>query len=741
MPHPLQWLFQRTLDDSRLKEHSDEKLLRQFIAGRDRSAFDTLLIRHGPMVLDVCRGMLINEADIEDAFQATFLILARKAASVRKSGSLACWLHGVAYRVARRAQTAFARRQKHEARVSERKPTTADDLTWREIRLVIHEELNRLGTRVREPLILCYLQGMTQDQAAAALRLPKGTLKGRLERGRALLRARLVRRGLGAAGALLASTMPTLATSDLPDALVDTTAQVAMSVANGNSAAALVATRADVLASGVVRSMFITKVKTAAIVLAGCGLLIGWLLLGGTGAPANAPDADKDRPAEEPKAPVDNTRAKLKWQEGPDRIREQTGPVFGLAFSPDGKKLAVAATKRRLNGEVYGEITVFDPATGKELNVISGYHPVVFSDDGKLLAYRYGDGGVAVADGTTFEHKALLKGLSDTVTCLAFRPDGMALAAGSGDPSKNHNPGMVRVWDLENGGERCTHTHPGEVCLVRFSADGKNIISASSGTESVVKTWDVRANREIAKTVGPGGRFFGGVALSPDGKTFATGIDPVGDTSEMDVKIWDFATGKQVGPALHHMEYISGIDFSPDGKTVLIGSNLRKPDETRTGVIRLWDVATGKETATLRAHNGKVNSVTFTRDGKTFASGAWDGSVKLWQLAADPDADDQWLKSEDGVLALHVSAFDKTAKPGESIELVARLKNVSDKPVNVLRPFADAGIEIRGPQGKLGYLGNPRIYKVLPEAFVRLGPTALSAASGVSVVPVAVSQR
>ena len=148
MPSPMQCLFQRSLDDSRLKDQPDDKLLGQFIAARDRAAFDMLLRRHGPLVLDVCRGMLTNEAEVEDAFQATFLILARKAGSVRKSESLACWLHGVAYRAARRAQTEFARRQKHEARVPERKPVTADDLTWREIRQVIHEELNRLAARI-----------------------------------------------------------------------------------------------------------------------------------------------------------------------------------------------------------------------------------------------------------------------------------------------------------------------------------------------------------------------------------------------------------------------------------------------------------------------------------------------------------------------------------------------------------------------------------------------------------------
>src|SRR5262249_6864612 len=115
---------------------------------------------------------------------------------IQNTVSLACWLHGVAYRAARKAQTEFARRQKHEARVPQRVAAlAADDLTWREVRQVLHGELNDLPDHLRAPLVLCYLHGRTQDQAAAERGLRKGTLKGRLERGRELLRARLVRRG------------------------------------------------------------------------------------------------------------------------------------------------------------------------------------------------------------------------------------------------------------------------------------------------------------------------------------------------------------------------------------------------------------------------------------------------------------------------------------------------------------------------------------------------------------------
>jgi RNA polymerase sigma factor (sigma-70 family) len=180
------------VEDQEVKELADHELLGRFVAEHDEAAFRALLRRHGPVVLDVCRSMLANQADAEDAFQATFLVFARKARGIREASSLGSWLYGVAYRIALKAQAEFARRKKHESRAPTRAfVESADDLTWRDIKAVIHRELNSLPERFRTVLVLCYLEGRTQDEAAQQLKLPKGTLKGRLERGRALLRERL----------------------------------------------------------------------------------------------------------------------------------------------------------------------------------------------------------------------------------------------------------------------------------------------------------------------------------------------------------------------------------------------------------------------------------------------------------------------------------------------------------------------------------------------------------------------
>jgi RNA polymerase sigma factor (sigma-70 family) len=225
----------------------DCELLKRFIAARDADAFRAIVLRHGPMVLAVCRSLLRSEADAEDAFQATFLVLVRRAAAVR-SASLPGWLYGVAYRTAQKAQAAFARRLKHEPHAAHTEATTPDDLSWREVQEVLHEELNALSERYRVPLVLCYLQGRTLDQAAAELGVATSALKVRLERARAVLRARLVRRGLAPA-ALVAAAWPGAAIA-LPSTLLESAIQTATSAP---SSAAVVA-----LTEGVLSAMRIT---------------------------------------------------------------------------------------------------------------------------------------------------------------------------------------------------------------------------------------------------------------------------------------------------------------------------------------------------------------------------------------------------------------------------------------------------------------------------------------------------
>src|SRR5581483_10440199 len=168
---------------------SDAELLRRFVRGRDAAAFELLVWRHGPMVLGVCRRVLRDAHAAEDAFQAAFLVLARKARSLDRRGSIANWLYAVAYHVALKARAEAARRQRRERRASAAEAGAAPGEAWADLRPVLDEELSRLPEAYRQAVVLCYLEGRTNAEAARLLGWPVGTVKGRLARARDLLRA------------------------------------------------------------------------------------------------------------------------------------------------------------------------------------------------------------------------------------------------------------------------------------------------------------------------------------------------------------------------------------------------------------------------------------------------------------------------------------------------------------------------------------------------------------------------
>jgi RNA polymerase sigma factor (sigma-70 family) len=221
---------------------TDEELLDRFVVQRDgtaEAAFRTLVVRHGPMVLGVCRHILNQHQDAEDAFQATFLVLARKASTIRDRKVLGRWLYEVAYRIAVRARTNAVRRQSHERQGAEMTAIAPDwDPAWTELRPVLHDEINRLPQKYRTPVVLCYLEGKTNEEVAQLLEWPVGTVKGRLSRARELLRSRLSRRGLALSVAFLAFALSAdrAMAEVVPPRLVDETVDTAMRITSAPTA-------------------------------------------------------------------------------------------------------------------------------------------------------------------------------------------------------------------------------------------------------------------------------------------------------------------------------------------------------------------------------------------------------------------------------------------------------------------------------------------------------------------------
>jgi RNA polymerase sigma factor (sigma-70 family) len=322
---------------------TDRDLLECFLNRRDEAAFEAVVRRHGAMVLGVCRRVLGNHHDAEDAFQATFLVLARKAASV---GSLGPWLHGVAYRTALRVRTMNARRRAHEQRAKElARPATPGDDGWQELLPLLDQELDRLPERYRVAVVLCDLEGMTRRDAARQLGVPEGTLSGRLTRARRLLAGRLARYGLvPSAGALTAALCADGASAGVMKALAASAAEAAVRVAEGRAlAAGAVPARVVALTEGVMKTMFLTKLR--AFVAVAFVLLVGAGTIGLTYRPAGAQQGDA------PRSLVDDVEAlRLEVQalrKSLDAVRERV-KALEAAKGPDGawsRKEAPPTTK------------------------------------------------------------------------------------------------------------------------------------------------------------------------------------------------------------------------------------------------------------------------------------------------------------------------------------------------------------------------------------------------------------
>lgn len=256
---------------------SDRELLDRFLAARDESAFTVIIERHGPMVFGVCRRSLPDFHDAEDACQATFLVLARKAASVRKKAALSSWLHGVACRVAANLRRDQTRRQARERAAGAREPVDpAAEVTWRELQTSFDEELQRLPERLRTPLILCYLECLTRDEAAQQLNLSPTTLHGRLEHARRLLRQALSKRGLTLPAVMFAAVLgDNAARAALTPTLVVSSTKAAVLLATGQAVTeGVVTNQVLALAREVIKSMFLTQLKLATAAVLCAGLLV-----------------------------------------------------------------------------------------------------------------------------------------------------------------------------------------------------------------------------------------------------------------------------------------------------------------------------------------------------------------------------------------------------------------------------------------------------------------------------------
>jgi RNA polymerase sigma factor (sigma-70 family) len=413
----------RTLRESHVAaEASDAELVDRFSTLREEAAFAALLRRHGPMVLGVSQRVLHTLQDAEDVYQATFLLLARKAESIHKRASVAAWLHGVAHRLALRAKQQRTCRRTHEQRAADmRNATPNQDTAWQNVQAALDQALNELPEKYRAALVLCYLEGKSHADAATQLGCPLTTLRTQVARGRKLLRERLGKHGLtlsaaGVASLLLASAAPAAA----PSALTKTTLTAALAFTAGNQATALLSQQAAGLVEGGMRTMFFSKLRIATAILlaivasAACGL--AWSRTSGDDA---LPAAGK---------PIED-RANAKSQTDKDALQ-----VSGRVLDPDGKPIVGAKV-------LYYFITrEREPVPVRAATDEQGRFAftlttkdVPLSADATFTNPLKSGFVVVKADGFTFAWRARMKSVTD----LTFRP------------ARDETPIVGRILDLE----------------------------------------------------------------------------------------------------------------------------------------------------------------------------------------------------------------------------------------------------------------------------------------------------
>ncbi len=649
------------LSRSRGAAADDRELLRRFAETRDGDAFAALMQRHGSMVLGLARRIVGDGQLAEDVFQATFLMLSRKAHTIRRAESLSCWLHGVAFRLALRVRRSHKRRQERETHVRPTPPSTPlDELTAQEFVSILDEELHQMPENQRAPLILCCLEGLSQEEAARRLGCSAGAVRGRLERGRQRLRVRLEKRGLTLPAVLGGTLLIAGSTRAVPGALMYATLRAAKTGAGAMPVAAA-------LMKGAMRTMFLHKLKMAGAAV---------VLLGATGGLGMMALRENEQPAQPPlravlpeKPATQEARTDLYGDPLPEGVVMRLGTLQRRAV---GARLAVSADGKSIVG-VRGRnyVHVWDAATGKlrqtrELPGQGWNSPPALSSDGRLLATNSepeGNETLAIWDVPTGKRlqNLIFKGARYTYP-MAFAPDGKSLAVvGHLQAGAGRNDQVVRVWDLASGKEIFSQNvgNNNQSYLLAFSPDGQRLLASFNNSQGTYcRCWDLGNGRQVWQNKDNIWHYT--MVFTPDGKVL-TSQQP----TRWKPQVVDLATGQTIPmektPPINHD---TRLTLTPNGRTLLLstakgvivwdlvqGKELRTlqgageevvvlPDGksiiTNNGSLQRWDLATGKPLWTdtfALGHIGAVVSLAFSADGKRLTSAATDGTVRLWDAA------------------------------------------------------------------------------------------------------------
>jgi RNA polymerase sigma factor (sigma-70 family) len=633
---------------------NDRELLGRFLEHHDEQAFETLVRRHDRLVRSAIGKVLGNTPAAEDAYQAAFLVLVRRSRTVQWRTGLGPWLYGVAHRVAVKARTHSARVKRLDSVARPGQPILPADLSWVEACDLLHAELDRLPDQYRMPLLLCYLEGKTREEAAAALGLTSGTVKGRIRRGCDLLRDRLSRRGVALSVGLLA----VLAAKPLAASTITTPSAVVAALRGAASR------RVTELAQEIIMGSIFSKVtKIAAVALLSTGLVAALVAATGLAAQPQEPAAaarsevdpgTQDQAKAEGEPLPDSARLRLgtlAWRQGgtfvafmPDGKSILTGSPGGwlglldrktgkeirrfgtnsapdvpltAALSKDGKLLAAADINRG--------IVIWELESGKERFPLAGGFGsgiLEFTPDGKLLVLRRWNGWIHRFETATGKELELIKGprqqfapgYNPATAGMAISPDSKTVATAQTEEGLQ---GMVvNLHDLETGKLTQQVEAKAAVTAVAYSPDGKYLAYAAD-PEIVLR--DAKTTKEIRKIKMP--NHVTALAFSPDSKLVAA------KAGDLLIRIWEAETGKEIhalGEGINNAGFappslMRSFDFSPDSK-FLIASGFYS--------LRMWDVGTGKEVPLRGGHRGAVIGFGIAPDGITLVARGGDRAVR-----------------------------------------------------------------------------------------------------------------
>ena len=586
---------------------SESELLRRFRDNRDEVAFGVLLHRHGPMVFGVCRRMLTTWQDAEDAFQATFLVLALKPDGPRPPDRLGAWLYGVACRVALKARRTAARRVASEqAAVRPEAEHSAPSLDA-DLLTILDDAIRSLPEKYRLPVVECHLAGRSRKEAAARLGWSEGTLSGRLARALDLLAARLTRRGVGlpAAGLVgMLSAQPLSAT--VSSSLFASTFSIANLILAGLP---MPAGLTQSLTKGALTAMRWNTQKVVAVAVAGA-LAIGAGLAGpilATSEPPVAPSAPLKK--ESPAAATRPGRVPV-WVVKRSVTREHPVGVLAVsaehvAIGDEGGNLWLWAPNAGTAPEI-----VFKGGQGEGL--MKSINHLTFTADGTHL-YAITDNGRGIWRNRLIPEKAG-HGLSgDEGRYLGFSAGGETWIEWSG--SKRF---LLRanVWAEPDTPSMYKAIDPFDAAITRvvFSPDSKGLAALTA--DGAIRLID-RDGLKVAHTIPVKGLAARAVQFSPDGKQLAV----VGESGF--ARVYDVVKGAEAYELKGNDGIVFAVTFSPDGAHIATGG--------QDHLIRIWGAKTGQPLATLKGHTDTVRDLVFAPDGKTLVSGSTDKTVKVWE--------------------------------------------------------------------------------------------------------------